>query len=368
MNQSLFSALWLEKMAISITIGLIVIVAALNIIASLVLLVMEKSRDIAILKTMGATRRSVTVVFMLQGAAHRHRRAPLVGAGARPVAVLDCRSLQADSDPGRRLPDLARAVCRPALGLRRRRRRRRSSSAFWRPSTRRARRPGWIRCRRCGSNEARRGHNHDGAKARRHDGQPESVCTATSRQVGVPVVALRAFVPSCLRDCDRTGGGERLVPFITVSSLNKRYRVGAQDIHVLRDLELTVEPGEMVAMMGASGVGKSTLLHLLGGLDRPDSGTVVVDGRDLARCRTTRWSASATRASASCSSSITCCRSSRRSRTPRCRCASRGGRRRRHARRRGRCSRPWAWASGSITGRRCCRAASSSGWRSRARW
>jgi lipoprotein-releasing system permease protein len=67
MNQSLFSALWLEKMAISITIGLIVIVAALNIIASLVLLVMEKSRDIAILKTMGATRRSVTIVFILQG-------------------------------------------------------------------------------------------------------------------------------------------------------------------------------------------------------------------------------------------------------------------------------------------------------------
>ena len=67
MNGSLFSALWLEKMAISITIGLIVIVAALNIIASLVLLVMEKSRDIAILKTMGATRRSVTVIFMLQG-------------------------------------------------------------------------------------------------------------------------------------------------------------------------------------------------------------------------------------------------------------------------------------------------------------
>ena len=72
------------------------------------------------------------------------------------------------------------------------------------------------------------------------------------------------------------------MPFITVIALNKRYRVGAQDIHVLRDLELSVEPGEMVAVMGASGVGKSTLLHLLGGLDRPDSGTVVVDGRDLA--------------------------------------------------------------------------------------
>jgi lipoprotein-releasing system permease protein len=67
MNQSLFSALWLEKMAISITIGLIVMVAALNIIASLVLLVMEKSRDIAILKTMGASARSIMAIFMLQG-------------------------------------------------------------------------------------------------------------------------------------------------------------------------------------------------------------------------------------------------------------------------------------------------------------
>jgi lipoprotein-releasing system permease protein len=67
MNKPLFSALWLEKMAISITIGLIVMVAALNIIASLVLLVMEKSRDIAILKTMGASARSVMSIFMLQG-------------------------------------------------------------------------------------------------------------------------------------------------------------------------------------------------------------------------------------------------------------------------------------------------------------
>lgn len=67
LNRSLFGALWLEKMAISITIGLIVIVAALNIIASLILLVMEKNRDIAILKTMGASGRSIMLVFVLQG-------------------------------------------------------------------------------------------------------------------------------------------------------------------------------------------------------------------------------------------------------------------------------------------------------------
>jgi lipoprotein-releasing system permease protein len=67
LNRSLFGALWLEKVAISITIGLIVVVAALNIIASLILLVMEKHRDIAILKTIGASGRSVMLVFVLQG-------------------------------------------------------------------------------------------------------------------------------------------------------------------------------------------------------------------------------------------------------------------------------------------------------------
>jgi lipoprotein-releasing system permease protein len=66
-NQPLFSALWLEKMGLSIAVGLIVAVAALNIVASLILLVMEKSRDIAILKTMGLSPRRVRRTFMLQG-------------------------------------------------------------------------------------------------------------------------------------------------------------------------------------------------------------------------------------------------------------------------------------------------------------
>ena len=66
-NKSLFQALWLEKMAMAITIGLIVMVAALNIIASLILLVMEKTRDIAILKTMGASTASIRRIFVFQG-------------------------------------------------------------------------------------------------------------------------------------------------------------------------------------------------------------------------------------------------------------------------------------------------------------
>jgi len=71
------------------------------------------------------------------------------------------------------------------------------------------------------------------------------------------------------------------VAFVDVSGLNKSYVVGAQSIHVLRDLDLNVAKGEMLAIIGASGVGKSTLLHLLGGLDRSDSGAVRVADADL---------------------------------------------------------------------------------------
>jgi lipoprotein-releasing system ATP-binding protein len=66
------------------------------------------------------------------------------------------------------------------------------------------------------------------------------------------------------------------MPFLIASQINKTYHVGTQQLHVLRDLDLAVEQGEMVAVVGASGVGKSTLLHLLGGLDRSDSGSITV--------------------------------------------------------------------------------------------
>src|SRR5947207_5802662 len=72
------------------------------------------------------------------------------------------------------------------------------------------------------------------------------------------------------------------MPFLTASDLNKSYQVGTQRLHVLRDLDLAVERGEMVAIVGSSGVGKSTLLHLLGGLDRADAGDVSIVDTHLA--------------------------------------------------------------------------------------
>ncbi len=68
MNESLFSALKLEKRLMFFTITLIVIVASLNIIATLILMVMEKTRDIGVLKSMGATSRSIMKIFFFQGA------------------------------------------------------------------------------------------------------------------------------------------------------------------------------------------------------------------------------------------------------------------------------------------------------------
>lgn len=65
--------------------------------------------------------------------------------------------------------------------------------------------------------------------------------------------------------------------------LYKAYTDGTRRIEVLRDVNLDVEAGEMIAVVGPSGSGKSTLLHCLGGLDRPDAGTVEVDGLNLGR-------------------------------------------------------------------------------------
>ena len=69
--------------------------------------------------------------------------------------------------------------------------------------------------------------------------------------------------------------------FLEVAELRKSYPVRDESLVVLRDLDLSVESGEMVAVMGASGVGKSTLMHVIGGLDRIDHGRVSVGDTEL---------------------------------------------------------------------------------------
>jgi lipoprotein-releasing system ATP-binding protein len=71
------------------------------------------------------------------------------------------------------------------------------------------------------------------------------------------------------------------MPFLEARGIGKSYPVGQTLLTVLRDVDLVVEAGEMVAIVGASGVGKSTLLHVLGGLDRADRGRIAIGNTEL---------------------------------------------------------------------------------------
>ncbi|HEV2364020.1 MAG TPA: ABC transporter ATP-binding protein [Caulobacteraceae bacterium] len=76
-----------------------------------------------------------------------------------------------------------------------------------------------------------------------------------------------------------TGGGR---PIVRCRSLSKRYKVGAVEVPALNGVDLDIAPGDFATLAGPSGSGKTTLLNLIGGLDRPTSGSVELDGQDLA--------------------------------------------------------------------------------------
>ena len=70
-------------------------------------------------------------------------------------------------------------------------------------------------------------------------------------------------------------------PLLVGEDLEREFRTGPEVVRVLRGASITVHVGEVVALIGASGVGKSTLLHVLGALDRPSAGRVLFAGEDI---------------------------------------------------------------------------------------
>jgi len=81
---------------------------------------------------------------------------------------------------------------------------------------------------------------------------------------------------------ERPTGHDRDVPVLELRDVVKRYGAGAAEVRALSGVSVTIEAGEMVAVMGPSGCGKSTLLHLAGGLEDPSAGAVLVDGQHVA--------------------------------------------------------------------------------------
>ena len=73
----------------------------------------------------------------------------------------------------------------------------------------------------------------------------------------------------------------KLEPLIAVRGLTKSFRTGLGVVEVLKGVSMSIRSGERVAIVGASGAGKTTFMHLLGGLDRPTSGSITFDGRDI---------------------------------------------------------------------------------------
>ena len=223
MNKNLFAALQLEKLALFIIVTIIVLVAAFAIVGHLVLLVAEKRKEIGILKAMGASAGSIG------GDLPRGRHADLRGGDGRGQRPRACLLIWVQNTyriirlAGRRLPDQLpadeahRDRLRP--GRRRHPRDLLPRDAVARP----ARRPGSTRSRSCAMSE----------------------------------------------------------PLLVATDLEREYRIGPEPVRVLKGASLTVNAGETVAVIGASGVGKSTLLHILGTLDRPTSGRVLFAGEDV---------------------------------------------------------------------------------------
>jgi putative ABC transport system ATP-binding protein len=85
----------------------------------------------------------------------------------------------------------------------------------------------------------------------------------------------------CNNRCDNCNKG--LLAMIRLENITKEYKMGDDIIHAVSGINLEIKEGEFVALVGPSGSGKSTTMHIIGGLDTPTSGRVIVDGQDLSR-------------------------------------------------------------------------------------
>ena len=217
---NLFSALQLEKTVYFLVLLLMVLIGAFNIVSTLVMVVMEKKKDIAILRSMGATQQSIRKIFLLKGC--------VIGVVGTVLGVV-----------------LGLAVCfllaQYKFEL--------PKDVFLISTV-----PVRIYLEQLSSWSL----------------SPPLSCACS------PASIRRAKPPSSIRSKSFA-----MNSLLSVRDLHKSFVEGASEIHILRGLNLDLAQGERLAVVGQSGVGKSTLLHILGTLDRPTKGAILFEGDAL---------------------------------------------------------------------------------------
>lgn len=233
-NSAFFNAIDVERNVMFIILTLIIIVAAFNIITGLIMLVKDKGRDVAVLRTMGATKGMIMRIFFMDGAfigvvgttlglalgllfcdnieAIRQGLQHLVGQDLFSAEIYFLSKLPAKVD----ITEVA-AVVSISLLL-----------SFWRRFIRPIVPPSLTRWRLCVMNKT-----------------------------VVPTLELRKVV--------------------------KTFKQGSQKLDVLKGVDLEIMPGEIVALLGPSGSGKSTMLQIAGLLDRPSKGEIYLDGQKCSK-------------------------------------------------------------------------------------
>ena len=88
-----------------------------------------------------------------------------------------------------------------------------------------------------------------------------------------------------LADTKETAAAEHTSEIITMKNVNKSYKMGSGSLHVLKDISLSVEQGEYLAILGPSGSGKSTLMNIIGCMDVLDEGTYNLDGVEIEKAK-----------------------------------------------------------------------------------
>ena len=216
---------------------LIIVVAAFNIISSMIMMVKDKGRDIAILRTMGASRAMILRIFVLSGAS-----IGVVGTIAGFVARRRLHPQYRGDPAGHSKDHRHRSVRRRNLFL----------------------------------------HPHPGADRGGEVAAVVIMALALSflatlypswraaRLDPVEALALRVSL----------GDGWTPGPALELRGVRRIFKQAGTELRVLDGVDLVLRPGEVVALVGPSGAGKSTLLHVAGLLERPDGGAVLIGGED----------------------------------------------------------------------------------------